>query len=240
MIANNWEFPKRAVKSNNNLNNQTKPITLQNRFSSLPNVSAPVKNNQTKTFSHVNNTRNKTAQQQPRKKKVVVFSDSMTKRINRREFNQHTEGHSTYFNCFPGATTKSLKYYVQPTLADETNDLAIVHVGTNDIAPRPNMQKLSNEAVAEGIIEIGKRCVTSGVKDVVISGLIVREDREIDERRVQVNNLLRDLCLQNGFKFLDNGNIPQSSLWKDGLHLTKPGIVALANNMIYFLNNSLG
>ena len=53
-----------------------------------------------------------------------------------------------------------------------------------------------------------------------------------DGRRKSVNSLLKSMCLENGFVFLDNSNIRYNQLWRDGLHLADSGIATFANNMI--------
>ena len=44
------------------------------------------------------------------------------------------------------------------------------------------------------------------------------------------------MCRQNGFKFLDNSNIPKHQLWKDGIHLSDQGICTFADNLIQIIN----
>ena len=38
---------------------------------------------------------------------------------------------------------------------------------------------------------------------------------------------------------IDNSNITSKDLWRDNLHLSKEGIIKLANNYLYFVNNDL-
>ena len=65
---------------------------------------------------------------------------------------------------------------------------------------------------------------------------------------VGVNDLLNDesqdssisnMCRDNSFVFIDNNNVPTSSLFRDGLHLLEVGKRILANNFIDNLNNFL-
>ena len=42
-----------------------------------------------------------------------------------------------------------------------------------------------------------------------------------------------------GFCFIDNGGISEKDLWKDRIHLIESGRVAVANNLIKYLNNFL-
>ena len=45
------------------------------------------------------------------------------------------------------------------------------------------------------------------------------------------------MCWDNSFVFIDNNNIPSSSLFRDGLHLLEFGKRILANDFIDNLNN---
>ena len=54
----------------------------------------------------------------------------------------------------------------------------------------------------------------------------------------RVNFLLKQICEENGYFFIDNSNIEIRDLWKDGIHLIESGKTKLAENFIYFLNNS--
>ena len=52
----------------------------------------------------------------------------------------------------------------------------------------------------------------------------------------RVNFLLKQICEEDGYFFIDNSNIEITDLWKDGIHLLES---KLAENFIYiFLNNS--
>ena len=54
-----------------------------------------------------------------------------------------------------------------------------------------------------------------------------------------VNQRISNMCRDNSFVFIDNNNIPTSSLLRDSLHLLEVGKRILANNFIDNLNNSL-
>ena len=57
----------------------------------------------------------------------------------------------------------------------------------------------------------------------------------------KVNNLLKTLCLEQGFTFICNIAIARAMLWRDGLHLTNEGTNMLFNNFLQYLKNvSLG
>ena len=68
--------------------------------------------------------------------------------------------------------------------------------------------------------------------------IIPQRDDESDQRRMNVNNMLKTKCQQNGFTYLDNSNIPKHLLWKDGIHLSDGGVCVFANNLINILKKS--
>ena len=53
----------------------------------------------------------------------------------------------------------------------------------------------------------------------------------------RVNQRISNISRGNPFVFIDNSNIPTSSLFRDGLHLVEVGKRILANNVIDNLNN---
>ena len=182
------------------------------------------------------NRNNHTIHQKPEKKHVVVFWDSMAKRIVPREFNRHTPAHRTFFNWFRGANTKSLSYYVEDTLLEENIDTDFIHCGTNDIDPRPNKHVFTDEKIIQNLKNIGKKCKDAGVANVVISGIIPRNENK-NTRRFTINHVIKSMCDENNFIYLNNDNIPLSSLYDDGVHLMNDGIRIFANNMISTLNS---
>ena len=78
-----------------------------------------------------------------------------------------------------------------------------------------------------------------GIKEVYISGLTFTTKMDPDTQE-KVNNLIIKLCEDEGYRFINNGNITGRHLFKDGLHLLESGKCVLANNFIssldYFLS----
>ena len=54
----------------------------------------------------------------------------------------------------------------------------------------------------------------------------------------RVDFLLKQICKENWYFFIDNSNIEIRDLWKDDIHLLELGKTKLAENFIYSLNNS--
>ena len=50
--------------------------------------------------------------------------------------------------------------------------------------------------------------------------------------------LLKQICEENGYFFIDNSNTEIRDLWKDGIHLLESGKTKLDDNFMYFSSNS--
>ena len=165
-------------------------------------------------------------------KKTYVMGTSMLKGIQRNDFNSNLNKCSARFRPFIGATLKQMETYVKPTLTDDTPDVLILHIGCNDVGNR----NLTDNDIAEWIVKIGKYCKESGVNYVFISSLVCRAQFTLDKKVKSINNILKNICLENGLGFIDNKNICTDDLYEDGMHLNDDGKIKLAKNFIYVLN----
>ena len=66
-------------------------------------------------------------------KKIFVVGDSHVKRIKRLDFNKELRSGKAFSRLFSSANSKQLDHYIILTLADDKPDVALLHVGTNDI-----------------------------------------------------------------------------------------------------------
>ena len=63
------------------------------------------------------------------------------------------------------------------------------------------MRATSANALADEIIEIGRKCVTNGVEKVFISGLVICE--RMDKTRISnINKILESKCVELDFNFI--------------------------------------
>ena len=161
----------------------------------------------------------------------------MIKGIRTKELNNHLNKFSAGIRPFPGATVKQLEHYVLPTLTDDTPDVMIIHGRCNDIDPRGKLKEITPNEIATGFINIGKLCKEKGVNDVLISGIICRRNKYWNNKVIATNKILKQLCIEHQFTFIENENISVEQLWKDGIHLLESGKVILANNFINYINN---
>ena len=68
----------------------------------------------------------------------------------------------------------------------------------------------------------------------IISSLICRAQKQINDKMMAVNNILKRVCKLNGLEFIDNSNIYAENLFEDDLHLNDDGKIFWAINFIRF------
>ena len=68
-----------------------------------------------------------------RKNRIVIFGDSITRRIRVRDFNSELDTGHAKIRTFPGAISKEFPHYVVPTLEDDNFDITILHFGVKDL-----------------------------------------------------------------------------------------------------------
>ena len=118
-----------------------------------------------------------------------------------------------------------------PSLIKQEPDIAVIHVGCNNINSK-NIDDLDKNKLANEIIEIGKICREKNVLNILIPSIFVKRNLKVSAVIRQVNDILRDLCVLNNFNFIGNLNITRESLSYDGIHLSKEGTVIFAGNIV--------
>ena len=174
-------------------------------------------------------------------KNIKILCDSIPKGFRMREFNDYVISGNVGLKSFPGATAKHLKHYALPTLHEEKPDAVIVHVGCNDLSTkRGAIQAVNiNDVVVNDILQIGITCMEQGVGKIFISSIVRSNYFKKQQLINQVNDCLKEKCVNYGFIFIDNCDIKREHLWRDGTHLVESGKVKLANNFINSINNFL-
>ena len=171
-----------------------------------------------------------------RKNQIVIFGDSIPRGIRLHEFNYWLHKGHAQLKSFPGGTSKELLYYVEPTLKSKKFDAALLHVGVNDLLNDERQDSVQN--LLDKLKQIGLKCKSAGVTRILISGIVV--NKKLTSAYISsVNQRISNMCRDKSFVFIDNNNIPTSSLFRDGLHLLEMGKRILANNFIDNLNNFL-
>ena len=87
----------------------------------------------------------------------------------------------------PGATLKHLKYYIVPSLIDETPDRIILHGGCNDV----NNKNSTPNKIGNEIADMTILCRDYGVNDIFISAMICRRGTFLYEKVNRIIFLLK-------------------------------------------------
>ena len=114
----------------------------------------------------------------------------------------------------------------------------MLHIRSNDINIKTkdilNTEKIKEITV--DTINIDKSCINLGVKEVIISSSLLKNNISLTRLIRKVNDSLREKCVLNGFGFISNNNISKTHLWKDGIHLGDLGINILAGTSLFYPN----
>ena len=168
-------------------------------------------------------------------KTTVVFSTSITKGINVRQFNDRYKMGTARFRRFHGAKSKYMKHYVLPTLVDEKPQVVLLQCGGNDL-PTSRKNPTPVVDIANHIIDTAKICENYGADSVLISSIITRKQGYMERRRTELNRVLKEMCYDYGFIYVDNDNIKYEHLY-DEVHLNHDGSDILGTNFLHALNN---
>ena len=150
---------------------------------------------------------------------MFIAGTSMVKGIRMKEVNSQLRNSFANLRSFPRATLKHLKYYIVPSLKDETPDRIILHGGFNDV----NNKNSTPEKTANQTADMVILCRDYGVNDIFISAMVCRRGKCLNGKVKRVSFLLKLICEENGCFFIGNSNIEIRDLWKDGKHLLESG-----------------
>ena len=101
-------------------------------------------------------------------KKICVVGGGHIRQIKRNLFNNSLCEGKAHLNGFSGANIKRLDHFITPTLAEDRPDIVIIHIGSNDITDS-TVDKIDVKDIMKRIINIGKKRLSYGVKEVIIS-----------------------------------------------------------------------
>ena len=132
-----------------------------------------------------------------------------------------------FVKSFSGATVEDMSDYVRPTIRREP-DMIILHAGTNDLRGEK-----TPDNIASDIMRLAIEMKTEK-NEVMVSCLISRGDK-LNDKAMQVNNILKRECEQHKMLLIEHSNIlADKHLNGSKLHLNYRGTIALARN---FLDN---
>ena len=100
-----------------------------------------------------------------------------------------------------------------PTLLEESPKIVLVQCGGNDLQT-VKANPMPVETIANDIIDAAKICENHGAEHVLVSSIIMRNQHDyMEKRRNELNIILRDMCYDLGFIFVDNENIGHEHLF---------------------------
>ena len=160
------------------------------------------------------------------KETVIIAGDSMI-----RGQKGWMMSRSKTVNCkaFSGATCDDMEHYLNPILSRKPDHL-ILHIGTNDL------HDSSPTEVVNKIKKLTDKITGSGI-NCFISSLIIRNDSEHLNQKVQSVNTLLSKLVSDKVHLITHDNITNSHLNRGGLHLSTRGDGALAHNFIQVIRN---
>ena len=164
--------------------------------------------------------------------KLLIASSSIAKGINHKKFNTCFLDGTARIQSWPGGKARHIKNYIVSHLEEEKPDAVIVQAGGNDLAEKDHAPI---ENIANDVIEVAIRAKTAGVRDIFVGGITVRNRQFVYEQLQNLNNILKSLCEQNNFVFIDNSAITTRHLYFDGVHLNNDGTRILADNYLQAL-----
>ena len=104
---------------------------------------------------------------------------------------------------FPGATSKELLHYVDPTLRDGIYNTAIIHVGVNDLLNNKNTNKV--DELVTILKSTAIKCISNGIAKVVVSGIVIN-NKMSDSFVEDVNKKIAMMCKKNSLVCMDYAN----------------------------------
>ena len=124
------------------------------------------------------------------------MGDSYIRRIKKNLFNNSLYEGKAHLNGFSGASIKRLDHFITTTLAEDRPGIAVIYIGFNNIAHN-TVDQINVKNTVNGIINIGKKCLSYGFKEVIISSIFIKRQFKLTRIIRQVNDLLRDECKRN-------------------------------------------
>ena len=153
------------------------------------------------------------------RKETFLLGTSMIKDSRMKEVNSQLQKSFAKLRSFPGATLNHLKYYVVPSLINETPYRIILRGGCIDV----NNKNSTSEKIANEIGDMVILCRGYGVNDILISAMICRRCKFLNEEVKRINFLLKLICEESGYVFIENSIIEIRDLWKNGMYLLESG-----------------
>ena len=141
----------------------------------------------------------------------MVVGDSLVKYLRRQELS--TKMNNVKVITHPGSTTEDMLDYIKPN-ARRKPDTLIIHTGTNDLTNSVITMKKVRK-----LVKVVREIDESEEIKVGFSSIIFRKDKDLEDKRNEVNMKLKKYCEGKGFTFIENDIINESGLKNSKLHL---------------------
>ena len=168
-----------------------------------------------------NPSRRETTESRP----VVLIGDSIIKHVDPHKLSQKTVRKFTY----PGKTADEIADCFN-TINVENPSHVVIHAGTNNL---PSDSADACTSKIQNLVEKAKSKFPNS--KIGVSGLTYREDVDLESKRSQVNDRLKQSAEAGGFTFIEHSNIDITGLNGSKLHLNAKGTALLATQVIRFL-----
>ena len=218
-VKNNYADKSNTIKTSNQFDIlDTMPLSDGNRFdfddNSAFNMPASIGSNKSKRKTY---------------RSTTIIGDSIIKDVKQYKMKKHLpKGDKIYIKSFSGATTDAMVDYVKPSLRYNP-DLLILHTGVNNLR-----SKESPEVIADDIINLA-RDIKSNLNDIVVSGLVSRND-DLKYKGEQVNEYLISKCAERNIFYIDNSNINPRQYLNSTNHLNFKGTELIMQNFLECVN----
>ena len=101
--------------------------------------------------------------------RIIIPGDSIFCGMRFRKFNNKIKNGYAKFKTFPGADSKEILRYVNPTLESGNYDSAVLHSGVIDLLRKT----LRVENLIENIRRAAVKCMSHGVSKVFVSAIVL-------------------------------------------------------------------
>ena len=133
------------------------------------------------------------------RKKTLIVGDSIVKNIEWCILSKRMKS-SVAVKSIPGAAAKGMKHHIKGCLEDNSADSIKLHVGTNNLKSRESVEDIANDIMDVVIF------IRNEKTNVFVSSLTIRNDR-LNDKRKNVNSLLKRRCYEEKICFVENTNI---------------------------------
>lgn len=190
-------------------------------------------NSNDRTDRNINTSSSSSSSASDKKEKVFIIGDSMVKKVNGFLLTKKVNHKCLVkVRSFSGAKVRCLHDYVKPTLRDFNPDHIILHVGTNDL----NSEKTSSQ-IANSIIELHNSLKTID-NEITVSLIVPRADN-LNNKAIEVNNRLINMCNERNINFIDHKNDvqPERHINESKVHLNRYGTIVFAKKFSDYISN---